>query len=324
MEFEANDFEQIDEAKANEAEINSLKSQLGALNAKLMFPAKMRAAVGIGGLTAALTGSFVPTMLAGYAGYKLGKKEELSDVDKQVLNNKIKALKMRIGMLESGERAAEAEESGIMNSYDLQNYQYEMYPFTGEWEELMGRPSVPFACMVYGKPKNGKSIFSIQFAKYLSENFGSVLYVAAEEGFSYTLQKKLDEFGMQNQNMNFANYREVGPLRQALNAQKFDFVFLDSVNYMNLTPEEIEELKEENPRTSFITINQATKNGGARGSLVMEHNCDIIIEVIKGVAYHRGRFQDAGTTFDIFSKDEEEEENNAESGESENKQLDLF
>lgn len=322
MEFQATDFEQIDESAANEAEINALKSQMGALNAKLMFPAKMRAAIGIGGLTAAITGSFIPTVLAGYAGYKIGKTEDLSDVDKQVISNKIKALKARIAQLESGVRAAEGQETGIMNSWDLQNYQYDMYPFTGEWEALMGRPSVPFACMVYGKPKNGKSIFSIQFAKYLSENFGTVLYVAAEEGFSYTLQKKLTEFGMHNANLHFGNYREIEPLKAALNGQKFDFVFLDSVNYMNLTPEQIEELKAENPETSFITINQATKNGGARGSLVMEHNCDVIIEVIQGVAYHRGRFQEAGTTYQIFDSDEEQGEEKVE--ETQENQLSLF
>jgi len=307
MEFQATDFEQIDETAANEAEISALKSQMGGLSAKLMFPAKMRAAIGIGGLTAAITGAFLPTILLGYAGYRLGKTEELTEVDKQVISNKIKAIKSRIAQLESGVRAAEGNETGIMNSWDLQNYQYDMYPFTGEFEALMGKPSIPFACMVYGKPKNGKSIFSIQFAKYLSENFGSVLYVAAEEGFSYTLQKKLTEFGMHNKNLHFGNYREIGPLRDALNGQKFDFVFLDSVNYMNLTPEQIEELKAENPETSFITINQATKNGSARGSLVMEHNCDIIIEVIQGVAYHRGRFQDAGTQFVIFGDKEGEE-----------------
>ena len=322
MEFQATDFEQIDETAANEAEINALKTQMGALNAKLMFPAKMRAAIGIGGLTAAITGSFIPTLIAGYAGYKIGKKEDISDVDKQVISNKIKALKAKIAQLESGVRAAEGQETGIMNSWDLQNYQYDMYPFTGEWEALMGRPSIPFACMVYGKPKNGKSIFSIQFAKYLSENFGTVLYVAAEEGFSYTLQKKLTEFGMHNANLHFGNYREIEPLRQALNGQKFDFVFLDSVNYMNLTPEQIEELKAENPETSFITINQATKNGGARGSLVMEHNCDVIIEVIQGVAYHRGRFQEAGTTYQIFEGNDEAEAEKSE-GKEEN-QLSLF
>jgi hypothetical protein len=38
MEFQATDFEQIDESAANEAEINALKSQMGGLSAKLMFP----------------------------------------------------------------------------------------------------------------------------------------------------------------------------------------------------------------------------------------------------------------------------------------------
>lgn len=319
MEFSLNDFEQVDEQAVINTQVQEIKNRIGQLRAQLYFPAKLRSAVGLGGIAAAYTGSFIPTILAGVMGWKLGNGRQLTEVDKQVIANKIKALEYQLQRLEAGERAEEAKSTGIMSSYDLQNYTYKNYPFDGQWEELMGKPSVPFAAMVFGRPKNGKSIFCTQFAKYLSENFGPTLYCSAEEGFSYTLQKKLNEFGMTNQNLYFANYRDFESIKNALDQNPFRFVFIDSVNFMKLTPEQVEELKALNPETSFITVQQATKGGQFRGSQEYAHNCDIIIEVIAGVAHHQGRFQDAGTTYEIFAKEQTPEGPGEEIG-----QLELF
>ena len=41
---------------------------------------------------------------------------------------------------------------------------------------------------------------------------------------------------------------------------------------------------------ALITVQQATKDGKFRGSQQFAHNCDIIIEVIQGVAHSTGRF----------------------------------
>lgn len=192
---------------------------------------------------------------------------------------------------------------GIMSAYDLMNYSYQKYAFDGKWGDLVGQPSINFHAMIYGRPKQGKSILAFQWAKYLSENFGRVLYVASEEGFSVTLQKKVVDFATDNNNLDFANFRDFQQIRSAVSVGNYRFVFIDSVNYIRIAPEDVEVIKEENPETAFITIQQATKDGKFRGSQQFAHNCDIIIQVEAGVAYHQGRFQE-GTEMPVFDSPE--------------------
>jgi predicted ATP-dependent serine protease len=192
---------------------------------------------------------------------------------------------------ESTEMGGDAGD-GIMSASDLMNFKYNKYDFGGKWGDFVGQPSINFHAMVYGRPKQGKSILSVQWAKYLSENFGKVLYVASEEGFSVTLQKKVMEFAMDNPNLDFANFRDFEQIKNAVNRGGYRFVFIDSVNYIRITPEDVEDIKAENPQTAFITIQQATKNGNFRGSQEFAHNCDMVIRVEAGMASHQGRFQE--------------------------------
>lgn len=37
-------------------------------------------------------------------------------------------------------------------------------------------------------------------------------------------------------------------------------------------------------------IEQATKGGNFKGDQSLEHNCDFVIKVVNGIAYHKGRF----------------------------------
>jgi predicted ATP-dependent serine protease len=177
--------------------------------------------------------------------------------------------------------------------------------------------------MIYGRPKQGKSILSVQFAQYLSQNFGRVLYVASEEGFSVTLQNKIKEFAMDNPNLDFANFRTYEQIKEALHIRKYSFVFIDSVNFIKITPEDIEDLKAENKNTAFITIQQATKNGNFRGSQEFAHNCDAVIRVEAGRAFHQGRFQEP-TEMDVFDKPEQKKTPSIGAESVKNPQMDLF
>ena len=210
-----------------------------------------------------------------------------------------------------------------MSSSDLMNYQYNKYPFDGKWGDFVGQPSVNFHAMVYGRPKQGKSILSVQWAKYLSENFGKVLYVASEEGFSVTLQKKVMEFAMDNNNLDFANFRDFEQIKNAVNKGKYKFVFIDSVNFIKITPEDVEDIKSENPSTAFITIQQATKNGNFRGSQEFAHNCDIVIRVEAGMASQQGRFQEP-TEMNVFDSPENSAQKEAPLMGANASQMDMF
>ncbi|MCF6240944.1 MAG: hypothetical protein L3J74_06310, partial [Bacteroidales bacterium] len=76
---------------------------------------------------------------------------------------------------------------GAVSSMELKNMTFKTLPFTGDWEKLIGHPSVPFHIMFYGKAGSGKSTISVQLAHYLASAHNmKVLFVAKEEGISST------------------------------------------------------------------------------------------------------------------------------------------
>jgi len=299
--LDANDINDIDEERIKQAKIAALKARAANIKASVLYPQKVRAAVGMGSVATHYFGSNPLATIAGsIIGYKLAKDAGIDQTAIAVAHNKIQQIMGMIKQLESG-LAGGSRVSGIMNSEELINYKYQTLPFTGRFKKLIGEPSHNAHIVVYGLPKNGKSIFSTQFAKYLSENFGKVLYISAEEGFSVTLQKKARDFAQGNPNFDFANFRTFEEMQEALAAQPHMAVIIDSVNFAKVQAEQVEQLKHENPNTLFITIHQATKQGQARGSQEYIHNADVIIRVHEGVATSVGRFNEGGE-YQVFKK----------------------
>lgn len=286
-----NDLDAIDYEGQLQAKKDRLMGEIRELAAQISFPPAIRTAIGMGAIAKHYMGGGIVPMIAGaIVGYKLNKQKTLTEIDRNIILQKITNKRKQLEQLENVDATNTSAIDGIMSSADLMDYDYEKYPFTGKWAKFMGQPSVGFHAMVFGIPKSGKSILCTQMAKYLADNFGSVLYVAAEEGFSMTLQNKIREFGMASENLHYANFREYEQIRTALQNNDFNFVFLDSVNFMKITPEQMRELKQLNPQTAFITIQQATKDGKFRGSQEYAHDADVIINVANGVATQQGRF----------------------------------
>jgi len=299
--FEINDSDlQIDNEAINQARIDQLYREINQLRAQLNVPPGIQKAIGGMGIGYGLGLGSLGSVAMGFLGYQLGKGKELNDKQKQQIQAQIQLKARELLSMERGEQVEQAKISGVMSADELVEYKYDSYPFDGKWKNLIGNPAKSFHMMVFGRPKQGKSIFCFQLAKYLSK-FGKVLYIASEEGFSATLQQKLQEFGAINPNLYFANYRDYETIKQNITGQDYEFIIIDSINFINLEPEDVEELKSLNKEKAFITIQQATKGGQFRGSQQFAHNCDIIIEVIQGVANHTGRYA-APSEMQIFDK----------------------
>jgi hypothetical protein len=299
-------------------EIKLLQQEIRQLNNELKFPASVRGAVSGAALGFAVAG-IAGALLGGYGGLDLGRSKDLTEQDKQIVINKIRAKSEKLAKLIKEHKARSRKGTETMSATEIAQMDFKVIPFYGEFEELCGQPADPFHCMVFGRPKQGKSIFSFQFARFLSE-FGKVLYIASEEGFGGTLKKKIDDYDLaDNSNVTFSDARGIEQMRKVIPGNKF--VFIDSVNYARLEVEDVENLKKEFRDTSFITIQQATKGGQFRGSQEYAHNCDIIIEVIQGVAYQTGRFQ-AASEYKVWRSPEEEKKKPEEKKESE--QLKIF
>ena len=288
MDFELDEI-QIDEDATKRARMRQLASEIATLRAQLNVPAAIRNTIGGAAIGAGMGLGTIGTIALGVLGYNMGKGKDLSEDQKARIQAQLQAKAQELLRLQRDEEIEDNTATGIMSSRDLKDYRYDQYDFDGKWYDLVGNPSKKFHMMVYGRPKQGKSYFCFDLAQYLS-NFGKVLYIAAEEGFSATLQKKLEDMGGDNDNLDFANFRDYETIKNALPGHDYRFVIIDSVNYIRIEPEEIEELKANNPRMALITVQQATKDGKFRGSQQYAHNCDIIIEVIQGVAHSTGRF----------------------------------
>lgn len=181
---------------------------------------------------------------------------------------------------------------------ELMVRKFDSLDFKFKFLELIGKPSKPFSAIIWGMPKGGKSNLSIRLADYLQQWHGNVAYIAAEEGESVTMQEKIKAIG--GSEMTIVESRDREQIALYLKNKSCDFVFIDSINNARIDNDFLENLKKENPSKSFIAIVQATKGGNFKGDQALTHNCDFIIKVINGIAYHSGRFNTT-SEIEIFS-----------------------
>ena len=177
----------------------------------------------------------------------------------------------------------ETENPEVIRSTELSQMEFKTIGLQGKYRELIGDPSVGFSAMVYGLPKSGKSTLCIDFAKYLAQNHGKVLYCAIEEKFGYTLKEKMDRLRASHPNLYVSE-----KVPEDLSA--YDFVFIDSVSRAGFDMDYIRKLRQDNPKTAFIFIYHTTKEGNFRGKNENAHEVDVIIEVANGKAKGNGRF----------------------------------
>ena len=121
-------------------------------------------------------------------------------------------------------------------------------------------------------------------------------------GFKGTIKQKITDWTDNRTNLDFANYKGYEEIRNGISG--YNFVFIDSLDFAKITVDEMEELKLENPTVSFVTVKQVTKDGKFRGSQEYAHNCDIIIQIIDGIAHQKGRYNPIAE-MEVFTKEEE-------------------
>jgi len=179
-------------------------------------------------------------------------------------------------------------DNGIMGSVEFTQLNFDTLGFMGKWKDLIGDPAEGFTAMVYGPPKFGKSYLCIDLAGYLARHHGNTLYVAREEKLHKTLQQKLIEKNAQHPCLKLSNFLPA-------DLTGFQFIFLDSVSKLGLTPADLEALKANNPGKSFIYVFHVTKGGKFRGANTFQHDVDVVIEVPeRGKAIQFGRFNQGG------------------------------
>jgi hypothetical protein len=189
----------------------------------------------------------------------------------------------------------------VVSSSDLVKMYYEQFDFKGRWQDFLGQPAINFFTAIHGKAGEGKSTFAIQFGNYLATNFGKVLYVSGEEGFSKTFKDKFERQDATSPDLYVGDLRTLEEIIKELKEYNYHFVFIDSLDTLKIGPDEMKQLRQTFPEKAFITISQSTKDGKMRGSYEIIHDSDIVIQVTDGMATTtKNRFLERGKIFKVF------------------------
>lgn len=195
----------------------------------------------------------------------------------------------------------------LINAKSLGGMKFKTLPFTGRWKDHIGVPSENFSAMIWGKPKQGKTHYAFQLAKYLTE-FGEVLYILSDEGVGYTIADKIKANGLtNNEKVHFYETRQVTEVDQVIKNLKPKFVFIDLISNIKngdekLTPDQFHALRKKYPSISFLPVFASTKNGSFKGDQDWGHDVDVLVDVEAGVANAQGRF--GGGEYKIFKSSE--------------------
>lgn len=190
----------------------------------------------------------------------------------------------------------------IVSGTNLSRQKKPRLNFAGRWQNFFGQPQTNFFCVVHGLSGQGKSVFALQFAKYLAQNFGTVLYVSGEEGFANTFIEKIEFIGLNKISRFYSTEKMKGGeaiLKHVPN--KYHFIFIDSLNNMHIDPEMMQAIRNRYSQSGFIAICQNTKAGQIRGSYEIVHDSDIEVRVHKGIAVtNKNRFGAVDREFDVL------------------------
>ena len=198
--------------------------------------------------------------------------------------------------------ATPKQSSRVISSKDLREKTYPCLNFFRKWFEFIGKPAVVFHAAVHGKPGEGKSTFCFQLAHYLAEEFGKVVYISAEEGFSKTLRDKLINTKADSSSLCFADLRSYNEITTEIGRNDFHFIIIDSLDTLKIDAPKLKQLREHYPQSAFITISQSTKDGKMRGSQEIIHDSDVEIRVENGIASTaKNRFMEKGRNYNVFT-----------------------
>jgi len=190
----------------------------------------------------------------------------------------------------------------IINSEDLFKVKRSRLNFQGKWKDFLGLPGTDFHLAVHGASGQGKSTMCFQFAKYLGDNIGRVIYIANEEHTdSVTFEQKAKQAKAVGPNLKYINIPAYEHIQERVPAGIFHFIFIDSLNTLNISPERLRELKAYYANSAFITISRETKGGQLRGSNEILHDADIVAEVVKLIGTTtKNRFKECGMEYVIL------------------------
>jgi hypothetical protein len=175
----------------------------------------------------------------------------------------------------------------------LLGMKFKLMDFEGPFYDLIGTPERSGSWIIWANSGNGKTNFSIQLAKYLT-NFGRVAYDTMEEGARRSFQRaiQISDLSEVSRKILILNREPIEDLCQRLTMRKSpDIVFIDSFQYSGLNRSSYIDLKETFPNKLFLFVSHAEgKNPLGRAATFVRYDADVKIRVEGYRAFATSRY----------------------------------
>ena len=176
---------------------------------------------------------------------------------------------------------------------ELLNIRYDTIDLSGVWRGCVGTMARHGVVFVWGNSGNGKSSAVLSLCRELT-NFGKVLYVPLEEGYSLSLQNGIKRSGLAECGSRFQVLRKttLEDLDERLSKRRSpEFVAIDSFQYMGMSYRQYQEFKQKHRNKLLILVSHADgKRAAGRAARSVEYDADLKIWVEGYKAFSKGRF----------------------------------
>jgi DNA repair protein RadA/Sms len=168
-----------------------------------------------------------------------------------------------------------------------------------EFDRVLGGGIVPGSLiLVGGEPGIGKSTLILQIANSLSNNYGIVLYISAEESL-YQIKLRASRLGTLEEKLFLVSETDIEVIKKHISEIKPKVVIVDSIQTINdyeisSSPGSISQVREctaqlmrlaKSKEISVIIIGHVTKGGILAGPKVLEHIVDTVL-YLEGEQYN--------------------------------------
>ncbi|MEO5644999.1 MAG: ATP-binding protein [Bacteroidia bacterium] len=197
---------------------------------------------------------------------------------------------------------AQVENSGVVSSVGLRKVVGGKFLFQGKWLGFFGQPSRDFQMLIRGESGSGKSHMALNFAFYLAIHHGTVLYNSSEEGFSVTMNEKVEKLEARVEGLDIGNLKTFEDFKEKIPVTTYNFIVIDSVNDMSMDNKLFKQFTDYYSCSAIIGICQNIKGGAMRGSSNLTYDTDIQIRVVDGIAFtDKNRFINNKPELDIHN-----------------------
>lgn len=172
-----------------------------------------------------------------------------------------------------------------------------IYPFTGNYLASFGKVPAGALWLIYGHKGGGKTELAVQLSTYFSR-FGRVLYInGRKEDLNDLRVSYMRNYKGRACRIDIAEDLSVDEICTILSGRNApDFMFLDDIEALNLSPKDFKEIDKARDFSSLICLHDATRihlkkpDTEISTEELIFYRSDIKVRVDHFVAFPRSRF----------------------------------